>query len=205
MRQATLTMAGLAALCGFLLIIVDGLTSTNIADNQQRFSERQQREIWQSRSLQRDDTFSLVPLDDQSWKVLSNDAPIGFLYRFTTLGGYNGAITLWVGVQNDGVVQGVRVIHHRETPGLGDKIDRRVSSWIDTFHGRSVGSNDATSWEVTKHGGVFDQFTGATITPRAVVHAVRDVLVLHDLKHATVVTSADITADPDKISTGSTR
>ncbi|PDH40145.1 MAG: hypothetical protein CNE99_04290, partial [OM182 bacterium MED-G24] len=149
-------MAGLAALCGFLLIIVDGLTSTNIADNQQRFSERQQREIWQSRSLQRDDTFSLVPLDDQSWKVLSNDAPIGFLYRFTTLGGYNGAITLWVGVQNDGVVQGVRVIHHRETPGLGDKIDRRVSSWIDTFHGRSVGSNDATSWEVTKHGGVFD-------------------------------------------------
>ena len=205
MKQATLTMAGLAALCGILLIIVDGLTSTRIADNQQQFSERQQREIWQPGSLHGSNTVSLVALDDQSWSVLANDTPIGFLYRVTTPGGYNGAITLWVGVQKSGVVQGVRVIHHRETPGLGDKIDRRVSSWIDTFQGRSLESHDVMSWDVTNHGGAFDQFTGATITPRAVVHAVRDVLVSHDLKHAPIGTGADITANPASLSTESIR
>lgn len=90
--------------------------------------------------------------------------------------GYSGAIRLLVGVNRDGSVAGVRALSHRETPGLGDKIDLAKSDWILTFDGRRLGAPVADDWRVKKDGGVFDQFTGATITPRAVVAQVRRVL-----------------------------
>lgn len=90
--------------------------------------------------------------------------------------GYSGAIRLLVGVNRDGTVAGVRALSHKETPGLGDKIDLAKSDWILTFNGHSLGNPAADDWRVKKDGGVFDQFTGATITPRAVVAQVRRVL-----------------------------
>ncbi len=90
--------------------------------------------------------------------------------------GYSGAIDLIVGVDRDGTVAGVRVLRHRETPGLGDKVDRRKSDWIDGFAGRSLGDPPPAQWKVRKDQGVFDQFTGATVTPRAVVAATRRTL-----------------------------
>ncbi|HKK22056.1 MAG TPA: electron transport complex subunit RsxG [Pseudohaliea sp.] len=90
--------------------------------------------------------------------------------------GYSGAIDLVVGVDRDGTVAGVRVLEHRETPGLGDKVDRRKSDWIDSFTGRSLEDPAPAQWKVRKDKGVFDQFTGATITPRAVVAATRRAL-----------------------------
>ncbi|TKI05703.1 electron transport complex subunit RsxG [Martelella alba] len=87
--------------------------------------------------------------------------------------GYNGAIRLLVGADFAGNVMGVRVTEHHETPGLGDKIDRRVSDWITYFSGKVVHSTEDPFWAVKKDGGGFDQFTGATITPRAVVNAVK--------------------------------
>lgn len=87
--------------------------------------------------------------------------------------GYNGAIRLIVGVRADGRLAGVRVLSHRETPGLGDKIDIRKDDWIERFTGRSLINPLPKLWQVKKDGGEFDQFTGATITPRAVVKAVR--------------------------------
>lgn len=90
--------------------------------------------------------------------------------------GYSGAIDLVVGVRRDGRVAGVRVLAHRETPGLGDKIERRKSDWINGFEGRSLEDPAPARWTVRKDGGAFDQFTGATITPRAVVAATRRVL-----------------------------
>ncbi|SES85594.1 electron transport complex subunit RsxG [Thalassotalea agarivorans] len=88
--------------------------------------------------------------------------------------GYNGNIELLVAMNYDGSVSGVRVLKHNETPGLGDKIEEKRSDWILSFNGRSVSQNDDPRWQVQKDGGVFDQFTGATITPRAVVKAVKD-------------------------------
>ena len=90
--------------------------------------------------------------------------------------GYSGAIDLIVGVDRDGTVAGVRVLRHRETPGLGDKIDRRKSDWIDGFAGKSLADPPPAQWKVRKDKGVFDQFTGATVTPRAVVAATRRTL-----------------------------
>ncbi len=86
--------------------------------------------------------------------------------------GYNGAITLLVAVNQDGTLAGVRVVSHRETPGLGDAIDEQRSDWIHGFTGRSLNNPDEKGWAVKRDGGVFDQFTGATITPRAVVKTV---------------------------------
>ncbi|MDX1654282.1 MAG: RnfABCDGE type electron transport complex subunit G, partial [Candidatus Competibacteraceae bacterium] len=80
---------------------------------------------------------------------------------------------LLVGVNWDGTVAGVRVLAHRETPGLGDGIEAERSDWIESFQGKSLGNPPAQQWAVKKDGGAFDQFTGATITPRAVVGAVR--------------------------------
>lgn len=87
--------------------------------------------------------------------------------------GYNGAIKIIVGLQQDGTITGTRVLAHQETPGLGDKIDLRITHWILGFSGKKVTADNQDEWRVRKDGGQFDQFTGATITPRAVVKAVK--------------------------------
>jgi len=86
-------------------------------------------------------------------------------------------IRILVGVSYDGTISGVRILQHRETPGLGDKIDSRRSDWVFQFDGRSMGDPVATGWAIKPDGGEFDQLTGASITPRAVVKAIRDTLV----------------------------
>ena len=85
--------------------------------------------------------------------------------------GYTGDIDLIVGVNSDGTIAGVRALRHKETPGLGDKVDLRKSDWVLGFNGRSLENPTIAKWAVKKDKGVFDQFTGATITPRAVVAA----------------------------------
>jgi electron transport complex protein RnfG len=87
--------------------------------------------------------------------------------------GYAGAIRVMMGVDTDGRLLGVRVTSHKETPGLGDKIDEKKSDWILRFTGLFLGKPAEDKWKVKKDGGEFDQFAGATITPRGVVGAVR--------------------------------
>lgn len=91
--------------------------------------------------------------------------------------GYGGPIRLLVGILADGRLAGVRVVSHRETPGLGDFIETAKSDWIRQFEGLSLGNPPLEQWAVEKDGGRFDQMTGATITPRAVVKAIRKALV----------------------------
>jgi electron transport complex protein RnfG len=90
--------------------------------------------------------------------------------------GYSGDISLLIGIDAAGSVTGVRVTAHRETPGLGDYIDRAKSAWIEQFTGTSLTDPEARRWKVAKDGGTFDARAGATITPRAVVKAVRGAL-----------------------------
>ncbi len=92
-------------------------------------------------------------------------------------GGYNGNLDLLVAVDRNGVVTGSRVISHKETPGLGDKVDLQKSKWILSFGDKSLENTSLKQWNVKKDGGEFDQFTGATITPRAVVRAVKNTLL----------------------------
>lgn len=91
--------------------------------------------------------------------------------------GYAGAIKILVGMDANLTLLGVRVLSHAETPGLGDKIEINKNDWITSFDGRSLDNTSTTEWAVKKDGGVFDQFSGATITPRAVVNAVHQSLV----------------------------
>ena len=88
--------------------------------------------------------------------------------------GYSGMITLIMAIDNEGKLLGVRVVSHTETPGLGDKMETARSPWIHSFKGMGLTRENDRQWAVKKDGGQFDQFTGATITPRAIVKAVKD-------------------------------
>lgn len=93
-----------------------------------------------------------------------------YAYETTAPDGYSGDIRLLVGLDPKGEILGVRVIEHHETPGLGDKIELRISNWILNFTHQSINERNLIEWAVKKDGGKFDQFSGATITPRAVVN-----------------------------------
>ncbi|NQZ83270.1 MAG: electron transport complex subunit RsxG [Colwellia sp.] len=106
-----------------------------------------------------------------------DDTPIAMAITTTAPDGYNGNIDLLVAINVDGSVSGVRVLKHKETPGLGDKIELRKSNWINSFTKKIMTSDNDNRWHVVKDGGMFDQFTGATITPRAIVKAVKETVI----------------------------
>jgi electron transport complex protein RnfG len=105
--------------------------------------------------------------------------PVAVIFNSIAPNGYNGKIYLLVGVNIDGSLAGVRVVKHAETPGLGDGIEIRKSPWIRAFDGKSLDNPDADGWRVKRDGGEFDQLTGATITPRAIIAAVRNTLLYY--------------------------
>ena len=111
------------------------------------------------------------------YRARKDGKPSGAVLEAVAPDGYGGRISLLVGVDMSGTVTGVRVIPpHNETPGLGDKVELKKSDWILSFNGRSLGNPSPEGWAVKKDGGVFDSFTGATITPRAVVAQVQRAL-----------------------------
>ncbi len=109
--------------------------------------------------------------------IISNGRRSAVLMELATNTGYNGNIRLLVAIRADGMVLGSRIIQHHETPGLGDKIETNRSNWINSFVEKSLSTVPSDDWKVKRDGGAFDQFTGATITPRAVVTAVHQALL----------------------------
>ncbi len=105
--------------------------------------------------------------------------PVAAIFNSIAPDGYSGRIHLLVGIYVDGSIAGVRVIRHAETPGLGDAIEIRKSPWIRGFEGRSLENPALARWAVRRDGGDFDQLTGATITPRAIVGAVKNTLLYY--------------------------
>lgn len=110
------------------------------------------------------------------YRARQSKEPVAVVIASIAPDGYGGEIKLLVGINYDGTLAGVRVVSHKETPGLGDAIEAERSDWILSFKGRSLGDPEAKRWKVKKDGGAFDQFSGATITPRAVVQAVANTL-----------------------------
>ena len=117
---------------------------------------------------------------------------VAFIIPSVASDGYSGDIKFIAGVNTDGSVAGVRVLAHKETPGLGDKVDLKKSDWILGFNGKSLNKPKAESWKVKKDGGEFDQFTGATITPRAVVRQLKEVLTLVNTQQAELIEQAKL-------------
>lgn len=102
--------------------------------------------------------------------------PVAVVLSPVVTQGYSGSIALIVAILADGRLAGVRVLAHHETPGLGDKIEIERTDWVLGFDGRALGDPPLSAWKVKRDGGVFDQFTGATVTPRAVVRGVKGAL-----------------------------
>jgi len=115
----------------------------------------------------------------QVYRARRDGRPVALVMTAVAPDGYSGAIRLLVGINHDGVLCGVRVVAHRETPGLGDGIEEDRSDWIRQFDARSLENPPVERWRVRKDGGDFDQLTGATITPRAVVRAVKAALLYY--------------------------
>ena len=113
------------------------------------------------------------------YRARQGKKPIAAIFNPVTPEGYNGSIRLLVGIYYEGVLGGVRIISHQETPGLGDSIELRKSKWILGFTGRSLDNPPEAAWKVKRDGGFFDQFTGATITPRAVVNIIKNTLIFY--------------------------
>ena len=111
----------------------------------------------------------------------------GIIFESIAPGGYNGSMSLLVAINRDGVVTGSRVIRHQETPGLGDKIDMKKSDWMRSFENMSFTNLEKKHWKVKRDNGHFDQFTGATITPRAIVKSVKNTLEYYQLHKADLV------------------
>jgi electron transport complex protein RnfG len=109
--------------------------------------------------------------------------PVAAIFNSIAPNGYSGKIHLLVGVYHDGSIVGVRAVKHSETPGLGDAVDVQKSDWVLGFNGKSLENPTRAQWLVKRDKGVYDQFTGATITPRAIVQAVKSTLLYYE-QHA---------------------
>ena len=129
-------------------------------------------------------------------RVRRGDEPVAVLLNAVAPDGYSGKLRLLVAVDAQGRLLGVRVLEHRETPGLGDFVEERRTDWIHQFTGRSLDDPPLARWQVRKDGGGFDQYTGATVTSRAVTHAVRDALTYFARHRAELLAAPPSPATP---------
>jgi len=187
MASAAAVLAVFAATGVGLVAFTEEATRERIAANERAFLLKSLHDVLPSERYDNDVFSDTVEVRDE--ELLGTDEPVTVYRAFrqgkpsavilapVAPGGYSGAIRLLIGIDIDGRITGVRVTSHRETPGLGDGIEADRSDWIRSFDGRSIGNPALAGWEVKRDGGIFDQFTGATVTPRAVVNAVRNALV----------------------------
>ena len=126
------------------------------------------------------------------YRAYKDNKPVAAIIQAIAPDGYSGSIFLLVGVNLDGTLGGVRVTEHKETPGLGDEIDQKKSDWVDGFKQKSLSNPKPKGWKVKKDGGVFDQFSGATISPRAVVKAVYKALQFYKNNQKTLFNKPEV-------------
>jgi len=186
-RRSAIGLGLFAIITGGSIAVTQALTAERIQEEAARAEAKALFEIIPESQHDNDllnDTVQLPASDRLAtkgpvtvWVARRNGEPTGFIMPVVAPDGYSGNIRLLVGIDLQGTVLGVRVVSHKETPGLGDRIETKKSDWIYNFEGRSLDNPEPRNWNVKKNGGVFDQFTGATITPRAVVKAVQKSLI----------------------------
>jgi electron transport complex protein RnfG len=186
MQRAAALLVGFAVLGAVQVALTWDATEERIAANEQEFLLRSLADVLPAGydNAVHEDAITVTdsellgtPEPVTVYRARRGGRPVAAVLTPTAPAGYSGPIRLLVGIRADGTLSGVRVVAHRETPGLGDKIEVERDDWILGFAGRSLQDPPPARWAVERDGGVFDQFTGATITPRAVVSAVRDALI----------------------------
>ena len=188
MGKNSLLLALFALITALILASTDRVTEDRIAESERLAAQKALFEIVPLALHNNDLLVDLQPIPEQYWLALGldnggdvhiarlDDQPVAAIVSSITTDGYSGDIAMIVGINFDGTVAGVRVVDHKETPGLGDKVELRKSDWILSFNGKSLNNPEISKWNVKKDRGDFDQFTGATITPKAVIHQIAKTL-----------------------------
>jgi len=184
------TLAAIAAICTALVAATYQLTEERIAANAKALLEQSLQPALGGISFDGSVSESRIvlqpphelPGNDPAviYRVYAEEQPVAALFAVTARDGFSGPIRILVGVNYGGKISGVRILQHRETPGLGDKIESARSDWIFQFDGHSIGGPVTSQWAIKVDGGDFDQLTGASITPRAIIKAIRDTLLYFD-------------------------
>jgi electron transport complex protein RnfG len=198
------TLAVIAAICTALVAATYQLTEERIVANEKALLEQALQPALSGLFYEGGVSESRLvispphdlPGNDRAliFRLYAENKPVAALFAVTARDGFSGAIRVLVGLEFDGTVTGVRILQHRETPGLGDKIEPERSDWIFQFDGRSMGDPSVTGWAIRNDGGDFDQLTGASVTPRAVITAIRDTLLYFD-GHRDEIFAAESTGD----------
>ncbi len=190
MNKSILTAGLLLALFAIIgvgtVAVIQTNTAEQIAENERQATLRSINELIDSKRYDNDIFHDLTQIHNPhllgvdepltAYLARKEGAPVAAILTVVAPNGYSGRIKLLIGINYDSTISGVRVVTHNETPGLGDGIEIKKSSWIKNFNGKSLNQPTPAQWFVKKDGGEFDQFTGATITPRAIVKAVRGAL-----------------------------
>lgn len=201
-------LLGIIALLGTaLLASVNALTHERILEQEKRRMLQQLNEIVPVTSFNNDLLEDRIEIRDEAhfrhpapvtvYRARMDGQPAAVLMLVTAPDGYNGDIRLLAGIDSNGTVMGVRVVSHRETPGLGDPIEIEKSDWILGFVEKSLQNPGKGGWAVKRDGGQFDQFTGATISPRAVVKTVHRTLLYFQTNRQMLFAIAPQTVNPD--------
>lgn len=180
LRENTLGISIFAVVTAGLIAITQVATKDTIVRNQQEQKAKALYEIIPETETEQDLLDGEITISAEAlgysmtsaYQAIQQGSVSSVILPVIAADGYSGDIDLIVGINADSTIAGVRVLTHKETPGLGDKIDLKKSDWILSFNGKTTDGSNDPRWAVKKDGGDFDQFTGATITPRAVVNAV---------------------------------
>ena len=188
--KSAATLAIIAAICTALVALTYQNTESRIAANEQAWLERSLQPALSGLFFDSGVTESRIVLPPPHdlpgseaaviYRVYAQDEPVAALFVVTARDGYSGPIRLLIGIETNGTISGVHVLEHRETPGLGDRVESGKSDWVQQFNGRSLVDPEPTAWRIKGDGGHFDQLTGASVTPRAIIKAIRDTLIYFD-------------------------
>ncbi|MFT5881303.1 MAG: electron transport complex protein RnfG [Moritella sp.] len=190
MKKNGAVLALFALACTSVVAVTHTVTADRIAKqeqlqllkiiNQLLPEDSHDNDIFNSCKLLTNETYLGSSEPQKVFTATENDQIVGYAIEGIAPNGYNGKIKLVVGIDTQSKVTGVRILAHNETPGLGDKVERRKSDWLDSFVGQTLTESNAHTWAVITDGGDFDSFTGATITPRAVVGSVKNILTYYN-------------------------
>ena len=208
MGNNSLLLALFALVTALVLASTDRLTEERIAESERLAAQKALFEIVPVARHNNDLLVDLQPIPEQYWLALGldnggdvhiarlDDQPVAAIVPSITKDGYSGDIAMIVGINFDGTVAGVRVVEHKETPGLGDKVELRKSDWILSFNGKSLNNPELSKWNVKKDRGDFDQFTGATITPKAVIHQIAKTLEYFEKDRERLLSAINFSDNP---------
>jgi len=188
--RSGITLAVIAAICTALVALTYRLTVERIVANEQAWLERSLQPALSGLFYDSGVTESIIIIPPPHelpgseaviiYRVYAETAPVAALFVVNARDGYAGPIRILVGVDTMGVVTGVHVLEHRETPGLGDRVESSKTDWVKQFNAHSLIDPEPSGWAIKGDGGQFDQLTGASVTPRAIIKAIKETLLYFD-------------------------